>query len=165
MGGWDEGGLNALLCVWVCGSVDRILFSTGYPPTHPPTHPPRMTDEVYAKANVLTAEAALQAANEIGYPVMVKASEGGGGKGIRKVENADTYVPTHPPTFPYSSRHLIRTASFSSTQLTLPPTHPPTSPIQHARPLPPSPRGSARLSHLRHEARACLSSFGGSASC
>ena len=31
----------------------------------------------------------LQAALEIGYPVMVKASEGGGGKGIRKVMNPD----------------------------------------------------------------------------
>jgi len=31
----------------------------------------------------------FQAALEIGYPVMVKASEGGGGKGIRKVMNPD----------------------------------------------------------------------------
>ena len=27
---------------------------------------------------------------EIGYPLMVKGSEGGGRKGIRKVEDADT---------------------------------------------------------------------------
>lgn len=32
-----------------------------------------------------------QAAEKIGYPVMVKASEGGGGKGIRKVNSADDF--------------------------------------------------------------------------
>ena len=42
-------------------------------------------DEVYNRANVTTAEEALQCAERIGYPVMIKASEGGGGKGIRKV--------------------------------------------------------------------------------
>ena len=45
--------------------------------------------EVYARANVLTPEEALACANRIGYPVMIKASEGGGGKGIRKVLKAD----------------------------------------------------------------------------
>lgn len=35
---------------------------------------------------VETAEEALHIANTIGYPVMLKASAGGGGKGIRKVE-------------------------------------------------------------------------------
>uniref|UniRef100_A0A4W3JWV6 acetyl-CoA carboxylase n=1 Tax=Callorhinchus milii TaxID=7868 RepID=A0A4W3JWV6_CALMI len=33
----------------------------------------------------------LKAAEKIGYPVMVKASEGGGGKGIRKVNSADDF--------------------------------------------------------------------------
>lgn len=32
-----------------------------------------------------------QAAEEVGYPVMIKASEGGGGKGIRKVNSADDF--------------------------------------------------------------------------
>ena len=40
---------------------------------------------VYDEANVTTAEEALACAERIGYPVMIKASEGGGGKGIRKV--------------------------------------------------------------------------------
>lgn len=41
---------------------------------------------------VYTAEEALQIANEIGYPVMLKASAGGGGKGIRKVEKSEDLV-------------------------------------------------------------------------
>ena len=41
--------------------------------------------EVYAKACVNSVEEALAAAQKVGYPLMVKASEGGGGKGIRKV--------------------------------------------------------------------------------
>lgn len=42
---------------------------------------------------VYTAEEALEIAEKIGYPVMLKASAGGGGKGIRKVENAEALVP------------------------------------------------------------------------
>lgn len=40
-------------------------------------------EEVYDQAMVRTAEEAVGAASRIGYPVMLKASEGGGGKGIR----------------------------------------------------------------------------------
>lgn len=42
---------------------------------------------------VHTAEEALKVADRIGYPVMLKASAGGGGKGIRKVERAEDLVP------------------------------------------------------------------------
>ena len=43
---------------------------------------------------VHTAEEALEVADRIGYPVMLKASAGGGGKGIRKVERAEDLVPS-----------------------------------------------------------------------
>ncbi|HEM5208069.1 TPA: acetyl-CoA carboxylase biotin carboxylase subunit [Streptococcus suis] len=42
---------------------------------------------------VLTSQEALAIAEKIGYPVMLKASAGGGGKGIRKVEKAEDLVP------------------------------------------------------------------------
>ena len=41
---------------------------------------------------VYTAEEALEIAERIGYPVMLKASAGGGGKGIRKVENQKIWL-------------------------------------------------------------------------
>lgn len=41
-----------------------------------------------------TLEEALAAANRIGYPVMVKASEGGGGKGIR-MSHSDEEMQSH----------------------------------------------------------------------
>ena len=48
---------------------------------------------------VHTAEEALAVAEKIGYPVMLKASAGGGGKGIRKVERQKTWsqpLKQHP---------------------------------------------------------------------
>jgi len=50
---------------------------------------------VYDQANVTTAEDALSCAERIGYPVMIKASEGGGGKGIRKVLRAEDVLPLY----------------------------------------------------------------------
>jgi acetyl-CoA carboxylase/biotin carboxylase 1 len=48
-------------------------------------------DNIYAKGCVTSVEEGLAAAKAIGFPVMVKASEGGGGKGIRKVDNEETF--------------------------------------------------------------------------
>lgn len=38
-----------------------------------------------------TIEEGLVSAEKVGYPIMIKASEGGGGKGIRKVENSEDF--------------------------------------------------------------------------
>eukprot|EP00629_Pelagomonadales_sp_RCC1024_P000300 CAMPEP_0119259260 /NCGR_PEP_ID=MMETSP1329-20130426/147_1 /TAXON_ID=114041 /ORGANISM="Genus nov. species nov., Strain RCC1024" /LENGTH=903 /DNA_ID=CAMNT_0007258629 /DNA_START=51 /DNA_END=2759 /DNA_ORIENTATION=+ len=54
---------------------------------------PRATFEA---ACVTTAEEALAAAERVQYPVMLKASEGGGGKGIRMTKNADELAAAFP---------------------------------------------------------------------
>ena len=50
---------------------------------------------VYDQANVRTAEDALACCERIGYPVMIKASEGGGGKGIRKVLRTEDVLSSY----------------------------------------------------------------------
>ncbi len=44
------------------------------------------------KEPVYEAEKALEIAKEIGFPVMIKASSGGGGKGMRGAENAQCFI-------------------------------------------------------------------------
>lgn len=44
------------------------------------------------KEPVYKAEKALEIAKEIGFPVMIKASSGGGGKGMRVAENAECFT-------------------------------------------------------------------------
>ena len=51
-----------------------------------------VSDDVYSKGCCNSPEEGLEIAKKIGFPVMVKASEGGGGKGIRKVENEKEFV-------------------------------------------------------------------------
>lgn len=46
-------------------------------------------EDIFNKAMVTELDDALERAAKIGYPVMVKASEGGGGKGIRKACNPE----------------------------------------------------------------------------
>lgn len=51
----------------------------------------KISSDLFAKGCVQSAEHGLIAAQKIGFPVMIKASEGGGGKGIRKVDNPDDF--------------------------------------------------------------------------
>ncbi|KAK1267607.1 Acetyl-CoA carboxylase 1 [Acorus gramineus] len=46
-------------------------------------------DDIYRQACVYTTEEAVASCQVVGYPAMIKASWGGGGKGIRKVHNDD----------------------------------------------------------------------------
>ncbi|XP_078444869.1 acetyl-CoA carboxylase 1-like [Wolffia australiana] len=48
-----------------------------------------ISDEIYRQACVSTTEEAVATCLVVGYPAMIKASWGGGGKGIRKVHNDD----------------------------------------------------------------------------
>lgn len=45
-------------------------------------------DETFLKCCVSSAAEALEVAERVGYPIMIKASEGGGGKGVRKAIQA-----------------------------------------------------------------------------
>lgn len=49
-------------------------------------------DGVYDLGCTHSPQEGLEKAREIGFPVMVKASEGGGGKGIRKVDSEDQFI-------------------------------------------------------------------------
>lgn len=49
-------------------------------------------EQTYLKCCSTDAADGLAKAQKIGFPVMIKASEGGGGKGIRKVENAEEFA-------------------------------------------------------------------------
>lgn len=50
-----------------------------------------MPKDIFEKACVTSVEDGLEVAEKVGYPVMIKASEGGGGKGIRKAANAEEF--------------------------------------------------------------------------
>jgi len=49
-------------------------------------------DDVYDKGCTHSPKEGLEKARKIGFPVMVKASEGGGGKGIRKVDSEENFT-------------------------------------------------------------------------
>ena len=46
-------------------------------------------DEIYEQVNIHNLEEAEEACRSVGFPLMIKASEGGGGKGIRTLTSMD----------------------------------------------------------------------------
>ncbi|RZF37309.1 hypothetical protein LSTR_LSTR005641 [Laodelphax striatellus] len=52
----------------------------------------KISSELYKKGCVASVDEGLASAQKIGFPVMIKASEGGGGKGIRKVESPEEFA-------------------------------------------------------------------------
>ncbi|KAM3955585.1 LOW QUALITY PROTEIN: acetyl-CoA carboxylase-like [Aphomia sociella] len=83
----------------------------------------KISSELFAKGCVTSPEQGLQAAQKIGFPVMIKASEGGGGKGIRKVENPDDFnnmfrqVQAEVPGSPIFVMKLAKSARHLEVQL------------------------------------------------
>jgi acetyl-CoA carboxylase / biotin carboxylase 1 len=51
--------------------------------------------DAYDAASIANATDAVEAANRVGFPVMIKASEGGGGKGIRMVDHPDNVLTAY----------------------------------------------------------------------
>lgn len=64
------------------GISDTCLSEQGYV---------TVPDEAYKNACVTTWEQGLEISERIGFPIMIKASEGGGGKGIRMVDSAEKF--------------------------------------------------------------------------
>lgn len=80
-------------------------------------------NELYERGCIQDVEDGLKAAEKIGYPIMVKASEGGGGKGIRKVNCADDFpnlfrqVQTEVPGSPIFVMQLAKHARHLEVQI------------------------------------------------
>lgn len=70
---------------WSGTGVDEVQVD-------PSTNLVSVSEEVYAKGCCTSPEDGLEKARQIGFPVMIKASEGGGGKGIRKVDDEKDFV-------------------------------------------------------------------------
>ena len=78
----NYGYIDIRTCVYI---IYTYTFYTRIFLNHfvPPFRPSRFTP-VSRKACLFSVADALRCAQRIGFPVMLKASEGGGGKGIRK---------------------------------------------------------------------------------
>ncbi|XP_053683269.1 acetyl-CoA carboxylase isoform X3 [Sabethes cyaneus] len=83
----------------------------------------KISSDLFARGCVTTSEQGLIAADKIGFPVMIKASEGGGGKGIRRVDSADEFpalfrqVQAEVPGSPIFVMKLARGARHLEVQL------------------------------------------------
>ncbi|ODV86304.1 hypothetical protein CANARDRAFT_6793 [[Candida] arabinofermentans NRRL YB-2248] len=70
---------------WSGTGVDKVIIDQK-------TNLVSVDDATYAKGCCTSPEDGLAKAKEIGFPIMVKASEGGGGKGIRKVDREEDFI-------------------------------------------------------------------------
>jgi len=66
-----------------------------------------------SEGDLQSSDEGLQIAEEIGYPVLIKASLGGGGKGMRLVENKDEFIKN------YKSAKIESKLSFGDDQVYL----------------------------------------------
>ncbi|XP_076855025.1 acetyl-CoA carboxylase isoform X2 [Brachyhypopomus gauderio] len=79
--------------------------------------------ELYAQGCVRDVDEGMAGAEKIGYPVVIKASEGGGGKGIRKVDCAEDFpgffrqVQVEMPGSPIFVMQLVRHARHLEVQI------------------------------------------------
>ncbi|KAM3610281.1 uncharacterized protein V6R79_001760 [Siganus canaliculatus] len=79
--------------------------------------------DIYSRGCVLDVDEGLAGAEKIGYPIVIKASEGGGGKGIRKVENSEDFpgsfrqVQTEVPGSPIFIMQLAQHARHLEVQI------------------------------------------------
>ncbi|KAK6460286.1 acetyl-coenzyme-A carboxylase [Scheffersomyces coipomensis] len=69
---------------WSGTGVDQVVIDDE-------TNLVSVADDIYQKGCCDSPEDGLIKAKQIGFPVMVKASEGGGGKGIRKVDREEDF--------------------------------------------------------------------------
>ncbi|TPX55246.1 acetyl-CoA carboxylase [Powellomyces hirtus] len=80
-------------------------------------------DEIYHQATTNDVDVGLAHAERIGYPVMIKASEGGGGKGIRLVDDPAQFaqsfvqVQREVPGSPIFIMRVVRNARHLEVQL------------------------------------------------
>jgi Biotin carboxylase len=71
----------------------------------------KISSELYKKGCVSNPEEGLLAAQKIGFPVMIKASEGGGGKGIRKVEASEEFASSFRQVCEWQNKNELLTIS------------------------------------------------------
>ena len=82
-----------------------------------------LSQDVLDNASVKSVEEAMEVSEKIGYPLMIKASEGGGGKGIRKVTSAEQVkdafrqVQAELPGSPVFIMRLVHNARHLEVQL------------------------------------------------
>ena len=91
---------------WSGSGVDQVLIDKE-------TGIVSVEKNIYQKGCCSSPEDGLKKAKKIGFPVMIKASEGGGGKGIRKVENEDDFIHLYQQAvneFPGSPMFVMKQA-------------------------------------------------------